>query len=203
MALTHVSLLAGLAFTARAFCGWPALGSRLAVFQTRVRAVVKYLVPATEVAGTLVRRSRLARSTARQLSTPDVVVLQAYSASWETSERLRLPGGQTSWRCSTLVLGLLLEVFAAPLWSHDMAGVGGILPLLKRGDVLVADRGLRSFADLALLDPQGASHATFRWHQKQIVDFALTPGRAACPARSEAGTQGDSSLQPRGVGPAA
>jgi hypothetical protein len=56
-----------------------------------------------------------------------------------------------------------------------MAGVGGILPLLKKGDVLVADRGFCSFAHMALLIDKGV-HAVFRLHQKQIVDF--TPGRA-------------------------
>jgi hypothetical protein len=71
--------------------------------------------------------------------------------------------------------GLLLEVFAAPLRSHDLAGIGAILPLLRAGDVLVADRGFCSFAHLALLISQGV-HAVFRLHQKQIVDF--TPGRA-------------------------
>ena len=71
--------------------------------------------------------------------------------------------------------GLLLEVIAAPLRSHDMAGIVGILPLLKAGDVLVADRGFCSFAHLAMLMAKGV-HAVFRLHQKQIVDF--TPGRA-------------------------
>ena len=71
--------------------------------------------------------------------------------------------------------GLLVEVFAAPLRSHDMAGIAGILPLLAAGDHLLADRGFCSFAHLALLMSKGV-HAVFRLHQKQIVDF--TPGRA-------------------------
>ena len=71
--------------------------------------------------------------------------------------------------------GLLLEVIAAPMRSHDMAGITGILPLLMARDVLVADRGFCSFAHLALLVAKGV-HAVFRLHQKQIVDF--TPGRA-------------------------
>jgi hypothetical protein len=71
--------------------------------------------------------------------------------------------------------GLLLEVLAAPLRSHDMAGITAILPLLTARDVLVADRGFCSFAHLALLMAKGV-HAVFRLHQKQIVDF--TPGRA-------------------------
>jgi hypothetical protein len=71
--------------------------------------------------------------------------------------------------------GLLLEVFAAPLRSHDMAGIAGILPLLAAGDILLADRGFCSFAHLAMLISKGV-HAVFRLHQKQIVDF--TAGRA-------------------------
>jgi len=71
--------------------------------------------------------------------------------------------------------GLLLEVFAAPLRSHDMAGIAGILPLLAAGDLLLADRGFCSFAHLAMLMSKGV-HAVFRLHQMQIVDF--TPGRA-------------------------
>ena len=172
-ALTHVSLLAGRAFTASAFCQARAR-LPLAVFQTVLRAVVKVLVPATEVAG-LWLGHRVLLIDGSSFSMPDVAALQAYFGQ---------PGNQAK-GCGFPVAhilalfhagtGLLLEVFAAPLRSHDMAGVGGILPLLKRGDVLVADRGFCSFAHLALLICKGV-HAVFRLHQKQIVDF--TPGRA-------------------------
>jgi Transposase DDE domain len=78
--------------------------------------------------------------------------------------------------------GLLLEVAAAPLRSHDLSGILGILPLLAAGDVLVADRGFCSFAHLALLISRGV-HGVFRLHQKQIADF--TPGRPhAAPGRT-------------------
>ena len=172
-ALTHVSLLAGRSFTASAFCQARAR-LPLAVFQTVLRAVVKILVPATEVAG-LWFGHRVLLIDGSSFSMPDVAALQAYFGQ---------PGNQAK-GCGFPVAhilalfhagtGLLLEVFAAPLRSHDMAGVGGILPLLKRGDVLVADRGFCSFAHLALLICKGV-HAVFRLHQKQIVDF--TPGRA-------------------------
>ena len=193
-ALTHVSLLAGRAFTASAFCQARAR-LPLAVFQTVLRAVVKILVPATEVAG-LWFGHRVLLIDGSSFSMPDVAALQAYFGQ---------PGNQAK-GCGFPVAhiltlfhagtGLLLEVFAAPLRSHDMAGVGGILPLLKRGDVLVADRGFCSFAHLALLICKGV-HAVFRLHQKQIVE--LHAGPCPCPARSEAGTQGDAA-QPLGVG---
>jgi hypothetical protein len=172
-ALTHVSLLAGRAFTASAFCQ---ARSRLplAVFRTVLRQMVQVLIPATEVAA-LWLGHRILLIDGSSFSMPDTAALQAYFGQ---------PGNQAT-GCGFPVAhilalfhagtGLLLEVAAAPLRSHDMAGVGGILPLLKRGDVLVADRGFCSFAHLALLIGKGV-HAVFRLHQKQIVDFA--PGRA-------------------------
>jgi hypothetical protein len=172
-ALTHVSLLAGRAFTASAFCQARAR-LPLAVFQTVLREVVKVLIPATEVAG-LWLGHRVFLIDGSSFSMPDIAALQAYFGQ---------PGNQAK-GCGFPVAhilalfhagtGLLLEVAAAPLRSHDMAGVGGILPLLKRNDVLVADRGFCSFAHLAMLMCKGV-HAVFRLHQKQIVDF--TPGRA-------------------------
>ena len=70
--------------------------------------------------------------------------------------------------------GLVLQILAAPLRTHDLSEVVGLHPALRPGDVLVADRGFCSYAHLALLVQAGV-HAVFRMHQKQIVDF--TPGR--------------------------
>ena len=47
--------------------------------------------------------------------------------------------------------GLLFKAFAAPLHSHDMGLVRRAHPALKRGDVMVADRGFSSFAHMAIL----------------------------------------------------
>jgi len=66
--------------------------------------------------------------------------------------------------------GLLLEVIASPLRTHDMAGVQGIHSKLRPGDLLVADRGFCSYVHVALV-LQGGCDACFRIHQKQIVDF--------------------------------
>jgi hypothetical protein len=70
--------------------------------------------------------------------------------------------------------GLVLQMLAAPLRTHDLSEVVRLHPELRPGDVLVADRGFCSYAHLALLVQAGV-HAVFRIHQKQIVDF--TPGR--------------------------
>jgi hypothetical protein len=70
--------------------------------------------------------------------------------------------------------GLLMKLVVAPLCTHDLAHVQKVHPTLAPGDVLVADRGLCSYAHLALLVQAGV-HAVLRVGARQIVDF--TPGR--------------------------
>jgi hypothetical protein len=70
--------------------------------------------------------------------------------------------------------GVLLKLVVAPLLPHDLAQVQVVHPTLQPGDVLVADRGLCSYAHLALLIQAGV-HAVLRVGARQIVDF--TPGR--------------------------
>jgi hypothetical protein len=70
--------------------------------------------------------------------------------------------------------GVLLKLVVAPLLTHDLARVQAVHPSLHPGDVLVADRGLCSYAHLALL-VQAGLHAVLRAGARQIVDF--TPGR--------------------------
>jgi Transposase DDE domain len=70
--------------------------------------------------------------------------------------------------------GVLLKLVVAPLLTHDRAQVQPVHPILQPEDVLVADRGLCSYAHLALLVQAGV-HAVLRVGARQIVDF--TPGR--------------------------
>lgn len=83
--------------------------------------------------------------------------------------------------------GMITKMLAAPLRTHDMAGVAELHPELRAGDILVADRGFCSYAHLALLWQRGV-HGLLRIHQRTIVDF--TPGRAhAHPGRGKADHQ--------------
>jgi hypothetical protein len=70
--------------------------------------------------------------------------------------------------------GLLLKRVAAPLVTNDMAQAQAVYPSVPAGDMLVADRGLCSYARLALL-AQAGLHAVLRVGARQLVDF--TPGR--------------------------
>jgi hypothetical protein len=172
-ALTHVSLWAGRAFTASAFCQARAR-LPLAVFRAVLRGLVAAVIPDTQRQGRwLGHRTFLLDGSS--FSMPDTPELQAHFG--QPSNQAKGCGFPVAHLLAFFHAGtgLLLEVFAAPLRSHDMAGIMAILPWLTAGDVLVADRGFCSFAHLALLMAKGV-HAVFRLHQKQIVDF--TPGRA-------------------------
>jgi Transposase DDE domain len=178
--LTHVSLLAGRAFSDAAFCMARAR-LPLAVFRAVLRAMVKAVIPDTEAIGRW-RGHRTFLVDGSSFSMPETPALQAHFGQ---------PGNQAK-GCGFPVAhllalfhagtGLLAEVAAAPLRTHDLSGLGGVLGLLTAGDVLVADRGFCSFVSLALLMGRGI-HAVFRVHQKQIVDF--TPGRAHARPRQK------------------
>src|SRR5262249_7320494 len=82
------------------------------------------------------------------------------------------------------VTGLILELLAFPLRTHEPSKVWKLHPLLGPGDLLVGDRGLCSFAHLAMLAARGVA-GLFRMHQRPIVDF-----RPHRPARGSAKGQG-------------
>jgi len=70
--------------------------------------------------------------------------------------------------------GLLTKLIVSPLNTHELSRVQRIHPTLEPGDVLVTDRGLSSYAHIALLVQDGL-HALMRVGARQIVNF--TPHR--------------------------
>jgi hypothetical protein len=69
-----------------------------------------------------------------------------------------------------LVHGYLLRAVAAPCRTHDMAHAALMHQDLRPGDVVLADRGLCSYAHLALCRQRGL-HGLFRAHQRLIICF--------------------------------
>ena len=107
-------------------------------------------------------------------SMPDTEPLQAHFGQ---------PGGQRNGcgfpvaRLMALMdaaTGLIVEAFAMPLRTHDMAHAAAMHPALGVADVLVGDRGFCSYTHLALV-LQRDLHAVFRMHQRTTVSFK--PGR--------------------------
>jgi Transposase DDE domain len=184
-ALTHVSLRAGRAFSASAFCQARAR-LPLAVFRATLREMVRAVIPDTEAIGRW-RGPRTFLVDGSSFSMPDPPALQAHFG--QPGNRAKGCGFPVAHLLALFHAGtgLLLEVNAAPLRTQDFAGLAGVLGWLTAGDVLVADRGFGSFASLALVISRGI-HAVFRLHRKQIVD--CTPGRAHAHPRQSGAPKG-------------
>jgi hypothetical protein len=76
--------------------------------------------------------------------------------------------------------GLLLDAWASPLRTGDVAQLAEVHAHLEPGDVLVGDEAFSTYAHLAMLTRLGL-HGLFPLHRKRIVDF--TEGRPHSTAR--------------------
>jgi Transposase DDE domain len=169
-ACTALSRLAGVPFTAMAYCAARAR-LPLALFEDLLQQVCDALFPEVQETGRW-RGHRTWSLDGTSFSMPDTPALQAHFGQ---------PSGQAK-GCGFPVAhllalfhagtGLLLRVVASPLRTHDMRHAALMHPELDEGDILLADRGFASFAHLALLSLR-KMHAVFRCHQKQIVSFRV------------------------------
>jgi Transposase DDE domain len=185
-AMTHLRHLAHLPVSDSAYCQARAR-LPLIVFEKLLGKVVSFSKRITRSGAHLWCGRRLILADGSSFSMPDTPELQTHFGQ---SKKAKPGCGFPVARLMVVVhaaTGLLLQAFAAPLHSHDMGLVGRVHPGLKRGDVMVADRGFASFAHMALLLARGV-HAIFRSHQKQIVDF--TPGRKHIPPAQKRAPRG-------------
>lgn len=167
-AMTGVSRLVGVSFTAGAYC--QAL-QRLPVEVLRrlLRQMVARQRRSTEEQSAW-RGHRVFFVDGSSCSMPDTAPLQ---------RRFGQPCGQRP-GCGfpvahLLVLfdaytGMLIDVLMSSWRIHDLNRVGELHPHLQAGDVLVADRAFGTFAQLVLLQQQGI-YAVFRVHQRRKVSF--------------------------------
>jgi hypothetical protein len=171
-ACSHLPHLSGLRFSAAAYC------------HARAQLPLRRFALLLERFGTAVPRSapddgrwqghRPFLVDGSGCSMPDTPALQqAFGQSTEPRPGCGFPVARLL-GLSHAGTGVLLKLVAAPLLTHDLAHVQAVHPSLQPGDVLVADRGLGSYAHLAPLAPAGR-HAVLRVGARQIVDF--TPGR--------------------------
>jgi hypothetical protein len=172
-ACSHLPHLSGLRFTAAAYC------------QARARLPRRFFDLLLERFNRAVQQSALDDG---RWHVHRTVLVDGSSCSMPAMPALQDAFGQSTEQrpgCGFPVahlLGLfhagtwvLLKLVGAPLLTHNLAHVQAVHPSLHPGDVLVADRGLCSYAHLALLVQAGV-HAVLRVGARQIVDF--TPGRS-------------------------
>ncbi len=167
-AMTGVSRLTGVAFSASAYC--QAL-RRLPVDILRqlLRQVVNRQRRDTEAVAQW-RGHRVFLVDGSSCSMPDTPALHKH---FEQPTGQQLGCGFPV--AHLLVLfdaytGMLVDVLASSWRIHDLTRVGEVYPHLQAGDILVADRGFCSFAQVALLQARGV-HLVFRVHGQRHVRF--------------------------------
>jgi Transposase DDE domain len=170
IACSALPRLAGLAFTATAYCQARAR-LPLIVFGVLLQRVCDALLPEIDATGRW-RGHRTWTLDGSSFSMSDIPVLrdffgqpsaQSKGCGFPVAHLLALFHSGT---------GVLLQVLASPLRTHDMKHAATMHPVLQKGDILIADRGLCSFVHLALLFLRNM-HGVFRLHQKQIVSFRV------------------------------
>jgi hypothetical protein len=171
-ACRHVVHFAGWAFTAEAYCK-ARKRLPLRVLQALLERVAGALRAAT-APGARWLGHRVWVEDGSGFSMPDVPALRAHFGQ-PTGQRPGCGFPVAKWvALFDLATGMLARVTVSPLRAHDPSGAAEVEGDVRPGDVVLGDRGLCSYAHIAMLLARGA-HAVFRLHQRRLVDF--TPGR--------------------------
>ena len=157
-------------FTAQAYCE-ARRRLPLAVYQDLLGEVCSAVLGQTRRAEHLWHGHRTFHIDGSTFSMPDTPPLRkAFGLPWGQKEGCGFP-------CAHLLVlfsassGLLLEAWASPLRTGDMAQAAEAHRRLEQGDVLIGDDSFSSYTHLAMLKTQGL-HGLFPVHHKRIVDFA-------------------------------
>ena len=167
-ACEHLRHLAPLRFTASAYCQ-ARRRLPLTMFQHLLRTVTDGMFNATESIARW-RGHRTFLLDGSSFSMPDTP---------ELMERFGHPPGQQPgcrFPCAHLMIlcdlatGLIRHIVGGPLFTHDLAEGVKMHPALRRGDLVIADRGFAGWAFFALYI-QHELHAVIRKHQRLIMTF--------------------------------
>jgi hypothetical protein len=172
----EVRHIAGGSFTAQAYCEARAR-LPLAVYQTLLNELYQRIVPHTRQAQHLWHGHRTFHIDGSTFSMPDTPALR---------KAFGMPSGQAQGcgfpAAHLLVLfnaatGMLIDTWASPLRTGDLAETPEAHLHLDEGDILIGDDTFSGYAHLAGLIRQGL-HGLFPIHHLRIVDF--TKGRPHC-----------------------
>ncbi len=172
-AIEHLRRLAGFAFTAAAFCK-ARIRLPLEALQQLLLDSSASMRDASGVAGHepagLWHGLRAVLVDGSSTITPDTPSLQkAFGQPSGQKPGCGFPVPKTLGLFDAFT-GMIIQMIAFPLFTHEQSQVWQLHPLLKEGDLLVGDRGFCSFVHLAMLQARGIM-ACFRLHQRQTVDF--------------------------------
>jgi len=174
---TEVRHLArGHCFTAQAYCE-ARQRLPLIVYQDLLGEVIAAVMPQTRRSEHLWHEHRTFHVDGSGFSMPDTPELQnAFGMPAGQKEGCGFPVAHLLVLFSAST-GLLVNAWASPLRTGDMAQTPEAHLHLDQGDVLIGDDSFGTYAQLAMLNKQGL-HGLFPVHHKRIVDFAK--GRPYC-----------------------
>lgn len=169
-------------FTPQAYCDARAR-LPLAVYQTLLNEVYQLVVPHTRKAEHLWHGHRTFHIDGSTFSMPDTPVLR---------KAFGMPSGQRpgcGFPVAHLLMlfsaatGMLIDTWASPLRTGDLAETTEAHLHLDEGDILIGDDTFSGYPHLASLTKQGL-HGLFPVHHLRIVDFKK--GRPHCGAGQKA-----------------
>jgi hypothetical protein len=172
----EVRHLGGDSFSAQAYCGARAR-IPLAVYQTILKDVYQRFVPQLRREEHLWNGHRtfhIDGSTFSMSDTPDL--RRAFGLPSGPKEGCAFPVAHLLMLFSAAT-GLLMNAWASPLRTGDLAEMPEAHAFLEKGDILIGDDGFSGYPHLAMLHKQGL-HGLFPVHHLRIVNFQ--PNRPHC-----------------------
>ncbi len=170
----EVRHLGGGSFTASAYCQARAR-LPLQVYQDLQAQAIDRALPHTRDEQHLWRRHRTFHVDGSTFSMPDTPELrEAFGTPSVQKPGCGFPVAHLLCLFSAAT-GILLDTWASPLRTGDLAQTPELHVHLSRGDILIGDDCFSSYVHLAMLVKEGL-HGLFPVHHKRIVDF--TKGRA-------------------------
>lgn len=171
VAITALRHLAQVAIVASSYCEARAR-LPLALFTQLFDVVAKQAASVTrDTAATLLNGRRVLLGDGTTFSMPDTHALR-HHFGYPPGQRqgCGFPVGKLLGVIDALT-GVVVTAMGCPLFSHEAREMLSLHPLLRKGDILVADRAFCSYVQIALLLQHGVD-VVMRLHQRRPVQWA-------------------------------
>jgi hypothetical protein len=166
---SEVRHVGGDSFTAQAYCKARAR-IPLAIYQTLLNEVYQQFVPHTRREEHLWHGHRTFHIDGSTFSMPDTPELRkAFGLPWGPKPGCAFPVAHLLMLFSAAT-GLLIDTWASPLRTGDLAETPEAHMHLDEGDILIGDDTFSGYPHLAMLQKQGL-HGLFPVHHLRIIDF--------------------------------
>lgn len=173
VAMTALRHIGGVTFDASSYCAARArlpLALFAALFDAVATMAASVSADAALAHATLLNARRVLLADVTTYSTPDDPLLRDHF-SYPPGQRdgCGFPVGKLL-AVIDAVTGAAIAALGCPLFTHEAREMLALHPLLKKGDILVADRGFCSYAQIALLLHHGVD-VVMRLHQRRPVQW--------------------------------